>query len=56
MFLKPCEGRIVRDPNDMTTLKSEGQNKPDNIYWRKRLLDGDVKETTPNKNPKKKAI
>lgn len=49
MFIKPCDGRAVRDPITNKLLHEDGQNKPDNTYWQKRLLAGDVKKTTPKK-------
>lgn len=53
MFVKPCAGRAVRDPVDMKLLKESGQNKPDNTYWKKRLLAKDIEPAKPAKAPKK---
>lgn len=53
LYLKPCEGRRVRDPEIPTRiLPPEGDFKPDNSFWQRRLRDGDVVEATPPSQPK----
>ncbi|NRA89283.1 MAG: DUF2635 domain-containing protein [Rhizobiales bacterium] len=50
MFIKPCEGCAVRDPITNKLLDKEGENKPDNQFWQKRLIDLSViKAKKPNK-------
>lgn len=45
MFLKPKEGLVVRDPNDMLPLPKEGKEVHGNLsFWVRRLEDGDVIE------------
>ncbi|MCJ8322787.1 MAG: DUF2635 domain-containing protein [Rhizobiales bacterium] len=51
MFIKPCAGRAVRDPETSQLLHENGQNKPDTPYWQKRLIAGDVIKI---KSPKSK--
>ncbi|GFM37679.1 DUF2635 domain-containing protein [Desulfovibrio psychrotolerans] len=35
-------GDVVRDPESFKPLKTEGESKPCNIYWQRRLAAGDV--------------
>ncbi len=42
MFVKPCEGRAVRDPMSRALLAAEGEEKPDIRFWRRRVRDKDV--------------
>ncbi|NHN83665.1 DUF2635 domain-containing protein [Acetobacter musti] len=42
MFVKPADGRAVRWPGSMRLLSSNGENVPDNTFWRRRLKFGDV--------------
>jgi hypothetical protein len=46
LYLKPKDGRVVRDPRDAKPLPVYGQAVPDISYWRRRLKDGDVETTT----------
>jgi hypothetical protein len=41
-ILKPAEGLLVRDPETGARLCTDGEEKPDTAYWRRRLRDGDV--------------
>jgi hypothetical protein len=41
-MVKPAEGRAVRDPNTKELLPREGRNVPNDMFWRRRLRDGDV--------------
>ena len=53
LFLKPGEGRRVRDPLiPSRVLPAEGDYKPDNSFWRLRLHQGDVVEATPPREVK----
>ncbi|MDI3221425.1 DUF2635 domain-containing protein [Klebsiella michiganensis] len=42
MFVKPKDGLSVRCPVRGKPLPKEGGEVPDNIFWRRRLKDGDV--------------
>lgn len=42
MFVKPRKGVKVRDPESKRHLPEEGAEVPENSYWMRRLLDGDV--------------
>ncbi|HAT2288148.1 TPA: DUF2635 domain-containing protein [Citrobacter freundii] len=42
MFVKPKDGLSVRCPVRGVPLPSEGAEVPDNVFWRRRLRDGDV--------------
>ena len=42
MFIKPCEGRAVRDPTSRALLAADGEEKPDTRFWRRRVRDKDV--------------
>ena len=42
MFVKPNNGLSVRCPVKGIPLPKEGAEVPDNIFWRRRLSDGDV--------------
>lgn len=52
MFVKPVPGRIVRDPVKGTFLPESGEQVPDNIFWGRRLKDGDVQKFDPNTSAK----
>lgn len=52
MFVKPVPGRIVRDPVKGTFLPESGEQVPDNIFWGRRLKDGDVQKFDPNASTK----
>jgi Protein of unknown function (DUF2635) len=42
MRIKPKPGLIVRDPVTYRPLAVEGEDKPRDQYWMRRLRDGDV--------------
>ncbi|QCR38947.1 hypothetical protein C1N62_22795 (plasmid) [Nissabacter sp. SGAir0207] len=46
MKLKPAAGRAVRDPVKGTLLPEEGAEVVMDMFWRRRLRDGDVVEVT----------
>lgn len=54
MYIKPVQGRTVPDPSRGDALPSEGREVPDNQYWQRRLIDGDVEAATPPKPEKTK--
>lgn len=43
-FVKPAEGRNVRDPVTRKHIPAEGVEVPNDPFWRRRLRDGDVVE------------
>lgn len=46
--IKPSRaGLIVRDPETRRPLAAEGEEKPRETYWLRRLADGDVVELEP---------
>lgn len=48
LYLKPArEGDIIRDPASGTPLAPEGEAKPRNTHWLRRLARGEVVETAP---------
>jgi hypothetical protein len=49
IFVKPAvDGALVRRPHrEFTPLPQGGDFVPDNMYWRRRILHGDVIEATP---------
>lgn len=49
MFIKPAPGRIVKDPETLQPLAEDGETKPQDVYWLRRINDGDVIETKPPK-------
>lgn len=48
MFVKPAPGRVVRDPVKGAFLPESGEQVPDNIFWGRRIKDGDVEAFDPN--------
>lgn len=52
MFVKPAPGRFVRDPVKGTFLPESGEQVPDDIFWGRRLKDGDVEKFDPNATAK----
>lgn len=52
MFVKPAPGRVVRDPVKGTFLPESGAEVPDDIFWRRRLKDGDVVKPIPDATTK----
>lgn len=55
MFVKPNNGLSVRCPVKGTLLPKEGAEVPDNIFWRRRLSDGDVVVADPKAAIKKES-
>ena len=50
--LRPAEGRRVRDPASGDVMPAEGMEVTMDIYWRRRLDDGDV-VVVPARKPSK---
>jgi len=48
-FIKPAQGRVVRDPVTFQRLPDEGDFVVWNGYWQRRLNDDDVIEAAPPK-------
>ncbi len=42
LHIKPVSGLTVRDPETYKPLEAEGEVKPRNAFWLRRLKDGDV--------------
>lgn len=42
--IKPAEGKAIRDPLTMKLLSPQGEEKPRNSFWIRRLAAGDVVE------------
>lgn len=51
-FVKPAEGRRVRKENG-ELLAAAGEDVPVNVFWRRRLREGDVVPATAPKTPSK---
>jgi hypothetical protein len=50
MMVKVAPGRAVRDPTTKMLMKEgDTRNVPENMFWRRRLRDGDVVTTDPPK-------
>ncbi|EHJ8971177.1 DUF2635 domain-containing protein [Salmonella enterica] len=47
MFVKPVAGRMVRCPVRGTLLPESGADVPDDVFWHRRLMDGDVELSKP---------
>lgn len=47
IYVIPAQGLVVRDPATRQPLPPEGDWKPRDTYWERRLNDGDVKEVEP---------
>jgi Protein of unknown function (DUF2635) len=50
--VKPAPGKLVRDPVTYRHLALEGEDKPRNQYWIRRLQEGSVvmvRDQTPSK-------
>lgn len=52
LTIKPAKGVRVRDPDTGEHLDAAGATVPRNRYWLRRLKDGDVVETKPQKAAK----
>ncbi|EJB0095757.1 TPA: DUF2635 domain-containing protein [Escherichia coli] len=48
--IKPAEGKTIRDPLTMELLAPEGEEKPRNSFWIRRLVAGDVVEVGSTEN------
>ena len=52
VFLKPCDGCLVRDPLTRQPLAAKGELKPLNTYWLRRLRMKDAYKSKPEKETK----
>jgi len=53
LYVKPAEGSTVRDPGrDGAVLPPEGDFVPREIFWLRRIAQGDVVEARPPKADK----
>ncbi|PFF95391.1 DUF2635 domain-containing protein [Escherichia albertii] len=48
--IKPAEGKAIRDPFTMKLLNPDGEEKPRNSFWIRRLAAGDVVEVGRTEN------
>ncbi|EKO9886184.1 DUF2635 domain-containing protein [Escherichia coli] len=48
--IKPAAGKAIRDPLTMKLLTPEGEEKPRNSFWIRRLAAGDVVEVGSTEN------
>lgn len=59
IHIKPAAGLIVRDPISAVPLRAEGEHKPLDAYWSRRLAEGSVQEVivpqAPASKPEKKS-
>lgn len=46
MYVIPLAGRHVPDPVKGDVLPEHGRNVADDVYWYRRIKDGDVKRLT----------
>ncbi len=53
--IKPLNGLIVRDPETREPLKDEGEEKPRNLYWLRRIQDKSVELVSSTKAKTTKA-
>ncbi len=51
LHIKPKAGLDVIDPVSFAPLAAEGESKPRNTYWLRRLRDGDVEEIPATDRP-----
>lgn len=43
MKVKPAiEGAVIRDPQTRVPLPAAGGDVPDNVFWRRRIIAGEV--------------
>lgn len=54
MRIKPASGRQVPDPEKGGYLPPEGRNVEPNLYWLRRIADGDVVKVSTHKPAKSK--
>jgi hypothetical protein len=55
MRIKPRLGLLVRDPATYRPLALEGEDKPRDQYWMRRLRDGDVVKVEAEPPPAREA-
>ncbi|EDL52621.1 hypothetical protein VSAK1_13781 [Vibrio mediterranei AK1] len=53
--IKPKQGVTVKDPETFEALKKEGEAKPRNAYWLRRVQDGDCIVLEPKTATKRTA-
>ena len=51
--IKPKAGVTVKDPETFVPLNPKGEEKPRNIYWLRRVKDGDCIVIEPKSTVKK---
>ena len=50
IFVIPVPGGLVRFPNSREALPATGGYVPDDVYWARRLMHGDVVKGEPIKD------
>ena len=55
IFVKPAEGLIIRDPKTYAILPVDGAFVEGNVYWHRRIADGDVIQGSEVKKKKDKS-
>lgn len=56
IYLKPTSDQVkVKDPLTRKPLDKDGEFKPNNSYWQRRLRDKDVVQATPPAGAQKPA-
>lgn len=56
MLVKPADGRLIRCPVRGTVLPESGEDVPENIFWTRRLRDGDVVRVKDSQKPVTAAV
>lgn len=55
IFVTPLEGKTLLNPDNLhQPLKAEGEWVPDSIFWRRRVIHGDVVQHISTKEVKVK--
>lgn len=52
IIVKPKAGLKIRRPDTKAFLSEKGERVPNNTFWKRRLLDGDVEEVKETQTKK----
>ena len=47
MYIRTAPGIVIRDPDLMDFIPTEGREVPDTDFWHRRVRDGDVIQCAP---------